>query len=82
MLTKAQEEIVHRHQQNAQKQKEKNYLQQYFLLSYLYSGKAEVLEQAGEIIDLNNREQWHCGILAEADHAYFAIAAAFAAAGL
>ena len=49
VLAKAQEKIVHRHQQNAQKQKEKNYLQQYFLLSYLYSGKAEVLEQAGEM---------------------------------
>lgn len=82
VLAKAQEKIVHRHQQNAQKQKEKNYLQQYFLLSYLYSGKAEVLEQAGEIIDLNNWEQWHCGILAETDQDYFDTADDFAAEGL
>ena len=70
VLTKAQEEISRRQQQKAQEQKEKNFLQQYFLQSYLYSGKEEVLEQAGEIIDLNNWEQWHCGILVETERSY------------
>nr|WP_294530636.1 response regulator [uncultured Blautia sp.] len=82
VLTKAQEEISRRQQQKAQEQKEKNFLQQYFLQSYLYSGKEEVLEQAGEIIDLNNWEQWHCGILVETDQAYFDSTDDFAAEGL
>ena len=56
------------------KQKEekgKNFLLQYFLQTYLYSGNEEVLKKAGEILDESNWEQWHCAILIESDKAFF-----------
>lgn len=54
----------------SKKQKEekgKNFLLQYFLQTYLYSGNEEVLKKAGEILDESNWEQWHCAILIESD---------------
>ena len=51
--------------------KEKNFLQQYFLQNYLYSGKAETLEKAKEMIDMDKWNGWHCGILIESDVAFF-----------
>ena len=44
----------------SKKQKEekgKNFLLQYFLQTYLYSGNEEVLKKAGEILDESNWEQ-------------------------
>ena len=58
----------------SKKQKEekgKNFLLQYFLQTYLYSGNEEVLKKAGEILDESNWEQWHCAILIESDKAFF-----------
>ena len=60
--------------EQAKKQKEekgKNFLLQYFLQTYLYSGNEEVLKKAGEILDESNWEQWHCAILIESDKAFF-----------
>ena len=51
--------------------KEKNFLQQYFLQNYLYSGKLETLEKAKDMIDLEKWNGWHCGILLESDVAFF-----------
>ena len=58
----------------SKKQKEekgKNFLLQYFLQTYLYSGNEEVLKKAGEILDESNWEQWHCAILIESDESFF-----------
>lgn len=70
-IYKAELEISRRQNQKIQEQKEKNFLQQYFLQSYIYSGKEEVLERAGELLDLGKWEKWHCAILLEADQSFF-----------
>ena len=64
-------EISSRRTQKQKAEKEKNFLLQYFLQTYLYSGNEEVLKKAGEILDESNWEQWHCAILIESDKAFF-----------
>lgn len=63
--------IASRIKKESREIKEKIFLQQYFLQNYLYSGKKEVLEKAGELIDLNKWNDWHCAILLESDVAFF-----------
>lgn len=51
--------------------KEQNFLQQYFLQNYLYTGQEEILRKAEEMIDLEKWNQWHCAILLESGKAFF-----------
>ena len=71
VIQKAEREIERRKKKESREIKEKNFLQQYFLQNYLYSGKKETLEKAKEIIDLEKWNGWHCGILIESDVAFF-----------
>lgn len=71
VIQKVEHEIDTRKKRENQELKEKNFLQQYFLQNYLYSGKNEVLEKAGELIDLERWNGWHCAILVESDVAFF-----------
>lgn len=65
VLERAESEISKRRKKESREIKEKNFLQQYFLQSYLYSGKKEILQKAGELIDLDKWNSWHCAILIE-----------------
>ena len=71
MIQRAEVTIASRIKKESREIKEKIFLQQYFLQNYLYSGKKEVLEKAGELIDLNKWNDWHCAILLESDVAFF-----------
>ncbi|MBU5479738.1 response regulator transcription factor [Blautia sp. MSJ-19] len=71
VIQKTEREIARRKKKESQEIKEKNFLQQYFLQNYLYSGKAETLEKARDLIDLEKWNGWHCGILIESDVAFF-----------
>ena len=71
VIQKAEKEIDRRKKKESQEIKGKNFLQQYFLQNYLYSGKTETLEKAKDMIDLDKWNGWHCGILIESDVAFF-----------
>ena len=70
IIQKAERKISRIKEKEDQEMKEKNFLQQYFLQNYLYSGKREILERAGELIDLEKWNGWHCAILIESDKAF------------
>ena len=63
VIEKVEKEISLRKQKETKEIKEKNFLQQYFLQGYLYSGSREILNRAAELIDLEKWEGWHCAIL-------------------
>ena len=71
VIQKAEKVIEQRKKKESREIKEKNFLQQYFLQNYLYSGKLETLEKAKDIINLEKWNGWHCGILLESDVAFF-----------
>ena len=52
-------------------EKEKNFLLQYFLQTYLYSGNEDILKKAGNILENSSWDQWHCAILIESDNSFF-----------
>ena len=70
-INKVKAEISSRRTQKQKAEKEKNFLLQYFLQAYLYSGNEEVLKKAGDILDASSWEQWHCAILIESDKTFF-----------
>lgn len=70
-IQNVQNEIRRDKEKETKEIREKNFLQQYFLQNYLYTGSQEILERAGEIIDLEKWNGWHCAILIEADRAFF-----------
>lgn len=70
-IQKIQKEIASRKNKEQQSIKEKSFLQQYFLLSYIYSGDQERLKEAEGIVDFAAWEQWHCAILIESDESFF-----------
>lgn len=70
-IQKIQKEIASRKNKEQQSIKEKSFLQQYFLLGYIYSGDQERLKKAEGIVDFSVWEQWHCAILIESDEAFF-----------
>lgn len=51
--------------------KEKNFLQQYFLQNYIYTGSKDIIEKAGELINLEGWNAWRCAILLEIDKDFF-----------
>ena len=55
-IQKIQKEIASRKNKEQQSIKEKSFLQQYFLLSYIYSGDQERLKEAEEIVDFKRKE--------------------------
>ena len=71
VIQKAEKVIEQRKKKESREIKGKNFLQQYFLQNYLYSGKLETLEKAKDIINLEKWNGWHCGILLESDVAFF-----------
>lgn len=70
-LQKVEGAIFRMKEKETREIREKNFLQQYFLQNYLYSGKKEVLEQARGFIDLEKWNGWHCGILIESEKNFF-----------
>lgn len=54
-----------------QKKQEQDFLQQYFLENYLYTGNEEVLEKAKKLVDVKLWEEWRCAIMVEADVSFF-----------
>lgn len=71
VIAKVEAEIAQKKKKETRELREQNFLRQYFLSSYLYSGKKEVLDRAGEMIDLEKWNEWHCAILIESDAAFF-----------
>lgn len=64
VIQKAEKVIEQRKKKESREIKGKNFLQQYFLQNYLYSGKLEILEKAKDMINLEKWNGWHCGNLA------------------
>lgn len=71
IIEKAEKNIRDRQAEENREIRRQNFLQQYFLQNYLYSGKKEILEKAGEFVDLDKWNGWHCAILIETDTAFF-----------
>ena len=70
-LEKVRSEIDKNKNRKIRDQKEQDFLQQYFLQNYIYTGKKEILEKAGEMINLDTWNQWHCAILVESSQNFF-----------
>lgn len=64
-MAKVEQDIAGKWNQEKQKRREKDFLKQYFLQNYLYSGSDKILEKAGEVLDLNGWNKWHCAIMIE-----------------
>ena len=71
IIEKAEKNMRERQAEENREIRRQNFLQQYFLQNYLYSGKKEILEKAGEFVDLDKWNGWHCAILIETDTAFF-----------
>lgn len=71
IIEKAEKNIRERQAEENREIRRQNFLQQYFLQNFLYSGKKEILEKAGEFVDLDKWNGWHCAILIETDTAFF-----------
>lgn len=74
VIHKVEKEILRSKNRRIHEEKEQNFLLQYFLQSYLYSGKEEILEKAGEMVDPARWNKWHCAILIETDQSFFDVA--------
>lgn len=70
-LEKVRSEIDKNKNRKIRDQKEQDFLQQYFLQNYIYTGKKEILEKAGEMLNLDTWNQWHCAILVESSQNFF-----------
>lgn len=71
VIQRAKNEIVKMKEKESQDIQGQNFLQQYFLQNYLYTGQKEILSRAEKMIDLEKWNGWHCGILIEASEAFF-----------
>lgn len=71
IIQRAEKSIYDKREKESQELRKQNFLQQYFLQSYLYSGKKEILEEAGDLIDLSKWNGWHCALLIETNVAFF-----------
>ena len=70
-MAKVEQDIAGKWNQEKQKRREKDFLKQYFLQNYLYSGSDKILEKAGEVLDLNEWNKWHCAIMIETGTDFF-----------
>ena len=70
-LKKTEAEIASRKTKELKNKKEQDFLQQYFLQNYIYSGRRDILEKAQEMMDLTKWNRWHCAILAETEENFF-----------
>lgn len=70
-LKKTEAEIARRKTKELKNKKEQDFLQQYFLQNYIYSGRRDILEKAQEMMDLTKWNRWHCAILAETEENFF-----------
>lgn len=71
VLLKVEKEIDRNKTRKIRDKEEQNFLQQYFLQNYIYTGKKELLEKASEMIDFDKWNQWHCAILIESSRTFF-----------
>lgn len=71
ILEKVKKEIVRMQEKESHDQQGQNFLQQYFLQNYIYTGNREILARAEKMIDLEKWNVWHCGILIESGQAFF-----------
>ena len=71
IIQKTESMISDRKEKQKQEQQEQDFLQQYFLENYLYSGNKDILEKAGNMIDITHWEEWRCAIMIEADVSFF-----------
>lgn len=66
------EAMISRGKEKKEQEKQgQDFLQQYFLENYLYTGSQEILEKARKIVDVNQWEEWRCAIMIEADASFF-----------
>ena len=70
-MKKVERDIAGKWNQEKQKSREKDFLKQYFLQNYLYSGSEKILEKAGEVLDLNEWNKWHCAVMIETGTDFF-----------
>ncbi len=71
VLSKVKCEILKMKEKESHELQEQNFLQQYFLQSYLYTGQKEILARAEKMIDLDKWNSWHCAILIESGDTFF-----------
>lgn len=70
-MKKVERDIAGKWNQEKQKSREKDFLRQYFLQNYLYSGSEKILKKAEEVLDLNEWNKWHCAIMIETGTDFF-----------
>lgn len=70
-IGKAERDIAGKWNQDKQKNKEKDFLKQYFLQNYMYSGSEKILEKARDVLDLEEWDKWHCAVLLETGTDFF-----------
>lgn len=58
-------------QEQEKEKKECDFLVQYFLQNYLYTGSQEILNKAEEIVDLEQWKSWHRILMIETDKNFF-----------
>lgn len=71
IIGKAEAMISRGKEKKEQEKQGQDFLQQYFLENYLYTGSQEILEKARKIVDVNQWEEWRCAIMIEADTSFF-----------
>ncbi len=70
-IQRAEQEIALERNKRRKESKEKDFLNQYFLQSYLYSGSKKILEEAEEMIALEEWNKWHCAVMIETGTDFF-----------
>lgn len=70
-INQTKKNILKKKDKETREQKEQDFLQEYFLESYLYTGKKDILEKSEGMINLEKWKCWHCAILIESDMAFF-----------
>lgn len=71
VICKAKNEIMKMKEKESQDLQGQNFLQQYFLQNYLYTGQKELLKRAEKMIDIEKWNRWHCAILIETGQSFF-----------
>lgn len=71
VISRVKDEIIKIKEKESHDLQGQNFLQQYFLQNYLYTGQKEILSRAEKMINLDKWNGWHCGILIESGEAFF-----------
>ena len=70
-LQKVQKTVDFRKNQDLCRVKESNFLNQYFLQSYIYSGNPEIVKMAKDMLNVEEWDKWRCAILLETNDSMF-----------